>query len=138
MKTEKFLFQDKNGIFENVPDMHDCTAVASFENGALTLTFDGLKQYSDPYDHKPWFGEYTKLTIICHGTERLCLELYFGKKEKLYSDTLAPLEGRELIMFNYAIDTFETMILNFHVMFKKRLWGGKIEICFKEIECIWK
>ena len=66
------------------------------------------------------------------------LRLKYGKKEKDFYDTVEPLDGKELIMFSYSVDCFNQMTLNFRVMIKKKLWGGKIEIAPDKIEYIWE
>lgn len=138
MKTEKFSIRDKGELFAKANSMHDCSFDAAYENNTLTLTFDHLERYFDGPPITPWFEEYQRLTIRYHGIDSLNLRLKFGKTEKDFYDTVTPLEGKELIMFKYSVDSFNAMILDFYVTIRKKLWGGTLEIYPDEIEYIWE
>ncbi len=137
MKTEIFSLQNKSEFFENAHVMHDCNFTATFENKMLILTYENLDRYRYS-DEKPWFGDYKKLTVKYYNTDVIYLTLKFGKKEKDYYETVEPLNGLELTMYKYSIDSNNCMILDFYVMLKKKLWGGIIEIYPQEIEYIWE
>ena len=62
----------------------------------------------------------------------------YKKTEKDFYDTLDPIDGKELIMFGYSADCFGKMTIDFRVVIKKKLWGGKIEIAPEKIEYIWE
>lgn len=139
MKTERFSFKNKGEIFDSAASMHDCSFTATYENETLTVTFDHLEQYYGPYSDTPWFGDFKKLTIKYFGVSYLDLNLKYRKKEQDYYNTLSPLDGKELIMFGYAIDSFEAMRLQFRVYYiRKRGWSGTIEISPTDIEYIWE
>ncbi len=138
MKTEKFSIERKGDFFDKAHSMHDCSFNALFENNTLVLIFDRLDRYYDAPPVTPWFDDYKKLTIKYHNTEFLNLRLKYGRKEKDFYDTIVPLNGKELIMFKFSIDSFDQMKLDFYVGMKKKLWGGMIEISPDEIEYIWE
>ncbi len=138
MKTEKFSIARKGELFDKAHSMHDCSFNAFFENNTLVLIFDHLDKYYNEQPVTPWFDDYKKLTIKYHNTKFLNLNLKYGRKEKDYYDTVVPLNGKELIMFKFLIDSFDQMILDFRVGIKKKLWGGIIEISPDEIEYIWE
>lgn len=118
--------------------MHDCSFNALFEKNTLVLTFDHLDKYCAPSPVVPWFDNYNKLTIKYHNAEFLNLSLKLGKKEKVFYDTVVPLDGKELIMFKFSIDSFDQIKLDFRVSMRKKLWRGIIEISPDEIEYIWE
>lgn len=138
MKTERFSINEKGELFEKADPMHDCSFVASFESNMLILTFDNLDRYCDAPPVTPWFENYKKLTIKYHGIDSLDLRLKCGKKEKNFYDTVIPLDGKKLTMYKYSVDSFNTLMLDFDVQIKKRLWNGIIEIFPDEIEYIWE
>lgn len=138
MKSDKISINEKGELFSKALSMHDCSFVASFKNNTLILTFDNLEWYYDTPPITSWFNNYKKLTIKYHDIRSLRLTLKFGKKEKDFYETVAPLEGKELIMYKYSIDSFDAMILDFDVRIKNKLWGGEIKIYPKEIEYIWE
>ncbi len=138
MKTELFSISEKSELFSKAHSMHDCSFVATFEQNTLVLTFDNLQNYFDTPPVTYWFDGYHKLTIKYHNTEFVNLSLKYGKKEKDFYDTVDPLNGKDLIMYSYSIDCFNQMTLDFYVMIKKKLWGGKMEIAPDKIEYIWE
>jgi hypothetical protein len=138
MKTELFPINEKSELFSKAHPMHDCSFVATFEQNTLVLTFDNLQNYFDAPPVTYWFDEYRKLTIKYHNTEFVNLRLKYGKKEKEFYDTVEPLNGKGLIMYSYSVDCFNQMTLDFYVMIKKKLWGGKMEIAPDKIEYIWE
>ncbi len=138
MNTERFSFQNKAELFDRVPSMHDCSFTVSYENNTLALIYDHLEQYHGPSLDSPWFRNFKTVTIRYHGINGLNLTLKFGKKEKVFFDTVSPLENKELIMFRYAVDSFDTMTLFFTVFIKKKMWGGTIEMSPSDIEYIWE
>ena len=138
MKTELLSISEKSELFSKAHPMHDCSFVATLEQNTLILTFDNLQNYFDTPPVTYWFEGYHKLTIKYHSTEFINLSLKYGKKEKVFYDTLEPLSGKELIMFKYSVDCINQMTLDFRVMIKKKLWGGKMEIAPDKIEYIWE
>ena len=138
MKTELFPINEKSELFSKAHSMHDCSFVATFEQNTLVLTFDNLQNYFGPSPVTYWFEGYHKLTIKYHNTEFINLSLKYGKKEKAFYDTVEPLNGKDLIMYSYSVDCFNQMTLDFYVMIKKNLWGGKIEMAPNKIEYIWE
>ena len=138
MRTEKYSINEKGELFAHALSMHDCDFVASLEDNTLILTFVHLEWYYDTPPITPWFNDYKKLTIKYSGIGSLDLNLKFGKKEKHFYDTVSPLEGKELTMYKYSLDSFNAMILDFDVRIKSKLWGGTIKIYPKEIEYIWE
>ena len=138
MKTELFSISEQGELFAKAHPMHDCSFIATFEQNTLVLTFDNLQNYYDTPPVTYWFDGYQKLTIKYHNTEFVNLSLKYGKKEKDFYDTLEPLSGKELIMFKYSVDCFNQMTLDFRVMIKKKLRGGKMEIAPDKIEYIWE
>lgn len=48
------------------------------------------------------------------------------------------LNEKNLIMYKYAVDSFDQITLDFQVMIKRKLWGGTIEIAPDEIEYVWE
>ena len=138
MKIELFSIAEKRELFSKAHPMHDCSFVAEFEQNTLILTFNNLEKYFDTPPVKYWFDEYHKLTIKYHNTEFVNLSLKYGKKEKDFYDTVEHLNGKELIMYKYSVDCFNQMTLDFYVMIKKKLWGGKMEIAPDKIEYIWE
>ena len=141
MKIEMFLFDDKGELFSKAHPMHDCSFTATFDDNTLVLVFDHLEEYYDGSldgSNIYWFGNARKLTIKYHNTEFVNLCLKYGKKEKDYYNTVDPLNGKELIMFGFSADCFCQMTLDFYVLIKKRLWGGKFEIAPEKIEYIWE
>lgn len=138
MKTELFSINEKDKLFSKAHSMHDCSFVAALEQNTLVLTFDNLENYFDTPPVTYWFDGYNKLTIKYHNTEFVNLSLKYGKKEKDFYDTVDPLNGKEPIGYSYSVDCFNQMTLNFYVMIKKKLWGGKMEIAPDKIEYIWE
>jgi hypothetical protein len=136
MKTELFLFSDKGELFSKANPMHDCSFTAKFDNNTLILTFDHLEEYDSTLIYG--LEGFKKLTIKYHNTEFADLTLKYKKTEKDFYDTLDPIDGKELIMFGYSADCFGQMTLDFRVVIKKKLWGGKIEIAPEKIEYIWE
>lgn len=137
MKTELFSFREKEKLFSEAQPMHDCSFVAVFDQGTLVLVFDHLESYFG-FDNAKWFEGYRKLTIKYHNADYLNLSLKYGRKEKNFYDTVAPLDGNDLIMYKFSVDSFDEMTLYFRIWIKKKLWGGKIEISPSEIEYIWE
>ena len=138
MKAELFSINEKSELFSKAHSMHDCSFLAKFEQNTLILIFDNLENYLDTPPITHWFDGYHKLTIKYHNTAFVNLCLRYGKKEKNFYDTVEPLNGKKLIMYKYSVDSFNQMTLDFYVMIKKKLWGGKIEIAPDEIEYIWE
>lgn len=138
MKTESFLISDKDKLFPQAYSMHDCSFTAALEPNALVLTFDHLENYFDCPSATCWPTGFHKLTIKYHNTKFVNLRLKFGKKEKDFYDTLDPLNEKDLIMYKYAMDSFDQITLDFQVMIKQKLWGGTIEIAPDEIEYVWE
>ena len=136
MKKELFLFSDKGELFSKAHPMHDCSFTAAFDNNTLALTFDHLEKYDSTLIYG--LEGFEKLTIKYHNTEFVNVRLKYGKKEKDFYDTVEPLNGKELIMYSYSVDCFNQMTLDFYVMIKKKLWGGKMEIAPDKIEYIWE
>ena len=136
MKTDKLSLKNKSDLFQKAHPMHDCSFTISFKDNTLVLIFDNLDQYCD---FPPYIDDgYKKATVKYYGVKDLILRLKFGRKEKIYFDTLSPLEGKELTMFKYSVDSFDAINLNFYVSTKKKLWDGTIEISPSEIEYIWE
>lgn len=138
MKTEVFSVGNKNELFSKACSMHDCSFAAALEQNTLVLTFDNLENYYDSTPFTYWFDGYHKLSIKYHNTGFVTLSLKHGKKEKEFYDTVEPLKEKELIMHKYSVDSFNQMTLDFYVMFKKKIWGGKIDIAPEKIEYIWE
>ena len=140
MKVQTFSIKSKGEIFEHADPMHDCSFVAMYDNGILTLVFDGLERYCGPAPTSgtPWFGDFKKLTVRFSGCKSLTLELKHGRKEKDFYDTLAWLENKELVMFKYSIDSFDEMQLHFTAYEKRRSWGGIISVNPAQIEYVWE
>ncbi len=137
MKSEAFSMNEKNELFSKAHSMHDCSFTATWEHNTLVLSFDHLENYYDA-PGAAWFADYHKLTIHYRNTEFVNLRLKYGKKEKDYYDTVEPLKGKKLIMHKYCVDCFDQMTLEFYVMIRKKLWGGKLEMAPREIEYIWE
>ena len=141
MRTEMILFSDKGELFSKAHSMHDCSFTATFDDNTLILVFDNLEKYYDvSLDGSDIirFENARKLTIKYHNTEFVNLLLKYGKQEKDYYDTVEPLNNKELIMFGYSADCFGQMTLDFRVIIKKKMWGGKLEIAPDKIEYIWE
>ena len=139
MKIEKFSLQDKGALFANAHAMHDCNFTVAYENQTLILTYDKLDQYYDgPPDIVLWFTA-KKLTVRYHGKGCFALNLR-DKKEKYYynEEIVEALAGKELEMYKYSVDSFNTLTLHFWAEKKRKRWVGSIEIRPDEIEYIWE
>ena len=139
MRIEKFTLQDKGELFANARSMHDCNFTVAYEQQILTLTYDKLDQYYDGPGIVPWFED-RKLTVRYHGKDCFTLMLRNGKKDQYYFDDeiVEALAGKELEMYKYSVDSFNTLTLHFWAEKKRKRWVGSIEIRPDEIEYIWE
>ena len=138
MKTEHFSLQDVGAFFAGVPSMHDCSFTVSYQNNTLIVVFDHLEQYFGPAPSGPWFGVFQKCTVKYRNVKFLDLTLKYGRKEKFFADIVGVLDGKELVMFGYSVDSARHLILDFRIGVKKKWWGGILKMTPDMVEYIWE